>query len=298
MKAIIWQLLFGCTLGILIMFVYKKHASIYEDNVNPHSINTASKFQKKLKNANEAEITMIKTSMIVIPKPLHRIKKTLTYTNYIGTTDHPTIDGGIINSTDSMIVNRDVPIETKLKNNSSNIALSSPKFIINQEKIFKDEWATDNKIRQFLTVASRQNKLDYVLQKSKEMGLPASVAAVPMVESGYQGNAISYKGAGGAWQLMPKTAKFYGVDNVRRFNFTTSTDAALKYLNDLHNQFGNWELAFAAYNAGSKRVNDAIQKNPDAKEINELDLPQETKFYVNRVKALNKAILETSFHGI
>jgi hypothetical protein len=237
-----------------------------------------------------------KTPTIVIPKYLHSLGNTLNYTNYIGTQEHPTIDGGIINSTENRLVNNSSPIDQSY-NHRETIPIVHSQTRTYPGRAFKDNWATDYRVRQFLTAASDKNKLGYILSKAKEMGLPASVAAVPLVESGYQVNAISNKGAGGAWQLMPKTAQDFGVDNNQRFVFRLSTNAALKYLYELYTQFGNWELAYAAYNAGSSRVNNAIKRNPEAREIDELELPQETKIYVKRLRGLNQAIMEIASHG-
>jgi len=73
-----------------------------------------------------------------------------------------------------------------------------------------------------------------------------------------------------------------------------STKAALRFLNDLHRRFDNWELAYAAYNAGGQRVMNAIKKNPKALTIQELDLPAETKEYVVRLKKINALIMRFS----
>lgn len=208
----------------------------------------------------------------------------LTYTSYIGTPDHPTIDGGMINDTDNLSGDHD--------------HLKTKQVLSKQNMPFKDDWATSEKVKSFLTAAGKQGKLDYVLKKTDEMGLPASIAVIPMVESNYETQAVSPKGAGGAWQLMPSIAKDYGIKNQDRFQFTISTNTALKLLNKLHQQFGNWELAFAAYNAGTKRVTSAIQKNPNAMTIDELDLPQETKIYIHKLSTLNSIFINTEKNDI
>jgi membrane-bound lytic murein transglycosylase D len=158
-------------------------------------------------------------------------------------------------------------------------------------------YTTNEKVKRILINAAESGKLDYVLKKADQMGLPASTAIIPMVESQYQTDAVSPKGAAGAWQLMPSVAKDYGISNQDRFQFTASTDAALKLINSLHNQFNNWDLSFAAYNAGSKRIMDALHKNPSAQNVNDLDVPKETKEYVSRIKNINYALGVMSFHG-
>ena len=82
---------------------------------------------------------------------------------------------------------------------------------------------------------------------------PALVKAIIMAESSYHPKAISKKGAKGLMQLMPLTAKSYGVEDA--FDPTNNIRAGVAYFRTLLNQFnGDERLALAAYNAGSKRV--------------------------------------------
>lgn len=134
----------------------------------------------------------------------------------------------------------------------------------------------------------------YVKQRSIAWGLPPAVAFIPWIESGYQTHAVSPKGAAGAWQLMPATAKAYGLSPQARFDFRNSTEVALQLLRDLHAQFGHWTLALAAYNAGSGRVQRALQRHPHAQWLEELGLPRETQGYVQRLVALQQALLSYS----
>lgn len=153
-----------------------------------------------------------------------------------------------------------------------------------------DSWATDTKIEKVLKQAASEGKLGYVLDEAKKANAPAAVAVVPIVESNYNKKAISPKGAGGAWQLMPSTAKDYGISSSERFDLNSSTKVAIQILNDLHSEFGNWALAFAAYNCGDQCVRNALKKNPDARDVDELSLPRETKEYVHKIVKLNQVI--------
>lgn len=138
---------------------------------------------------------------------------------------------------------------------------------------------------------NKQDKVAYVLTKTKELGLPSTLAAVPVVESNYKNQTVSSKGAAGEWQLMPAIAKQYGISTQARFNFYSSTQVALHYLKDLHAQFGSWPLALAAYNAGEFRVLHALHKNPNTTDVSQLDLPYQTKQYVAKIMRLNQIIV-------
>ncbi len=88
--------------------------------------------------------------------------------------------------------------------------------------------------------------------------IPADFKYLPLVESALNGTAMSVKGAGGYWQLMPDTARELGLTVSpqldERFDLHKSTDAACQYLRLLHNRFGSWTLTAAAYNLGMGRL--------------------------------------------
>lgn len=125
-----------------------------------------------------------------------------------------------------------------------------------------------------------------------EEGVPAELLAVPKVESNFNPFALSSKGAFGAWQLMPATARRYGlrVDAVHddRADMERSTRAAGRYLRDLHIQFRDWLLALAAYNAGEDAVQRAMERggSSDFWTLSRLKLlPAETRDYVPAILA-------------
>ena len=123
-------------------------------------------------------------------------------------------------------------------------------------------------------------------------GVPSNLAAVMVVESGGNPLALSPKGARGLWQLMPDTARRYGLtvnpERDDRLDPEKSTVSAARYLRDLYLQFGSWPLALAAYNTGEENVQRAIARS-HSREFQLLSLlrylPAETRHYVPAVLA-------------
>jgi soluble lytic murein transglycosylase-like protein len=122
----------------------------------------------------------------------------------------------------------------------------------------------------------------------REVGVPTELAAVVLVESGGDRMALSPKGARGLWQLMPDTARRYGlvVDSERdeRLDVSRSTRAAAEYLRDLYAEFHDWQLVLAGYNAGEQAVQHAVARTGNsAFSVAGRALPMETQNYVPAV---------------
>ncbi len=119
--------------------------------------------------------------------------------------------------------------------------------------------------------------------------LPIELRAMPIIESALISTATSRAGAVGLWQFMPTTAKNYGLEvnslvDERR-DPIRSTQAAVRYLRDLYNLYGDWTLAIAAYNCGPGNVNKAIARSGTADKSHSFwdiyyYLPRETRGYV------------------
>jgi membrane-bound lytic murein transglycosylase D len=131
-----------------------------------------------------------------------------------------------------------------------------------------------------------------IRSKLRSAGMPEDLVYLSMIESGFNPNARSRVNAVGLWQFMAPTARGYGlrVDEYvdERRDPEKSTDAALRYLRDLHDQLGSWYLAAAAYNGGDGRVSRALAAETGRKKgVSEADfwrirhrLPRETREYV------------------
>jgi len=128
----------------------------------------------------------------------------------------------------------------------------------------------------------------------KRRGMPGEIALLPVVESAYSPAANSPGRAVGLWQIIPATAKRFGLDHNKyydgRRDVIDSTRAALDYLELLHDRFkGDWLLALAAYNSGEGTVAAALKENRDAgrpADFWHLNLPKETRDYVPNLLAL------------
>lgn len=124
-----------------------------------------------------------------------------------------------------------------------------------------------------------------------EEGLPPELMWIGLVESGYDAAVRSPKNAVGMWQLIPETAKRFGLrvgQSDDRTDPEKSTRAAARYLKVLYGRFGDWRLVLAAYNAGESRVQNAIEqaKERDFWRLSATGLlPHETQAYVPAVLA-------------
>ena len=144
--------------------------------------------------------------------------------------------------------------------------------------------------------------LYFIHKQTQARGLPSELALIPVIESEFNPNDHSNKGATGLWQLMPATAKGLGI-NVKgsydgRRNVVASTKAALAYFNDLGALFnGNWYLAIAAYNCGQMKVVSLKRRTGQSSYWN-LPLPKETKLYVPKLLAVAAIIKDPKKYGV
>ena len=127
--------------------------------------------------------------------------------------------------------------------------------------------------------------------KLTERDMPQDLIYLAMIESGFNPTAKSPAAAGGLWQFISETGQRYGLTVNKRVDERNhpekATDAALSYLSDLHDRFGSWYLAAAAYNTGENRVGRLMRQVTGSEKGTDADyyrishlLPKETREYV------------------
>ena len=135
-------------------------------------------------------------------------------------------------------------------------------------------------------------------------GLPLELKYLPVIESALNPVAVSRMGATGLWQFMLRTGQQYNLEvnslvDERRDPYK-STDAAARFLKDLYQLYGDWNLVIAAYNCGPGNVNKAIARNGGSGDYWDIYnfLPQETRGYVPAFIAANYVMNYNNEHNI
>ncbi|MGB8952981.1 MAG: transglycosylase SLT domain-containing protein [Candidatus Aminicenantales bacterium] len=147
--------------------------------------------------------------------------------------------------------------------------------------------------------------MEMITEELRKSGLPEEIGWLPLIESGFKVKALSKARALGLWQFIASTGYRYGLSRDRlideRMDPLKSTQAAIKYLRELHSFFGDWTTALAAYNCGEIRVQNVIR----TQHINYLDnfwdlwerLPYETARFVPRFIAALRIINNLEKYG-
>lgn len=162
----------------------------------------------------------------------------------------------------------------------------------------------------FEQVLSRKQKYDdMITAKLDARGMPRDLVYLAAIESEYKPTARSRVGAVGMWQFMAATARRFGLTvtrhNDERKDPAKLTDAALAYLANLHDRFGSWYLAAAAYNSGEGTVLKALKKVTGRSTGTDADffrimpsLPKETQDYVPKFIAASLVGNDPAQYGL
>ena len=147
--------------------------------------------------------------------------------------------------------------------------------------------------------------LFYVVEELDKRGMPTDLALLPFIESAFNPQAMSRARASGMWQFMPATGKDFDLKQNLfrddRRDVLASTRAALDYLQMLYGQFGDWQLALAAYNWGQGSVQRAIDRNRKAglaTDYESLRMPDETRNYVPKLQAVKNIVRTPQAYAI
>ncbi|MDA8098951.1 MAG: transglycosylase SLT domain-containing protein [Nitrospiraceae bacterium] len=139
----------------------------------------------------------------------------------------------------------------------------------------------------------------------REAGMPEELSWLPLIESGFKVRALSRARALGLWQFIPSTGYKYGLKRTdwvdERLDPEKATAAAIAYLRELHDMFGDWATVLAAYNCGEGAVLRVIRNQ----KINYLDnfwdlyerLPRETARYYPRFLATLAIVKDPAKYG-
>ncbi len=159
----------------------------------------------------------------------------------------------------------------------------------------------------FLNAYARSGRFRPAIVKAlKEAGMPEELSWLPLIESGFKARALSRARALGMWQFIASTGYRFGLQRDQwideRMDSQKSTAAAITYLKELHQMFGDWTTALAAYNCGEMAVMNRIR----TQRINYLDnfwdlyekLPRETAAYVPRLLAVLCIVKDPKAYGI
>ena len=169
-----------------------------------------------------------------------------------------------------------------------------------------ERFTTGDKRPEIAEAFARKPEVESMIrEKLRRRGMPEDLLYLAMAESSFNPKAHSTANAIGIWQLVPDTARRWGltVDETtdERTDAAKATDAALSYLSYLYNRFGSWYLAAAAYNAGENRIARIMTEATGAEKGTDADyyriwdrLPGETRDYVPAMVALRRIGVEAA----
>ncbi|HYP34424.1 MAG TPA: transglycosylase SLT domain-containing protein, partial [Burkholderiaceae bacterium] len=147
--------------------------------------------------------------------------------------------------------------------------------------------------------------LYHITQEVERRHMPTELALLPFTESAFNPQAMSVARASGMWQFVSATGKDFELkQNIfrdDRRDVLASTRAALDYLQRLHDMFGDWQLALAAYNCGQGNVQRAINRNLKhglPTDYASLSLPKETSEYVPKLQAVKNIVLHPEAYSL
>lgn len=177
---------------------------------------------------------------------------------------------------------------------------------VNADIVNRQERFYASKPEYFKRMLDRSHKyLFHIMNEVERRGMPTEIALLPMVESSFVPSANSHVGASGLWQFMPSTGRQYGLEQTwwydGRRDVLEATRAALDYLQNLYAQFGDWNLALAAYNWGEGNLSRAMAKATASGLLptyENIRMPNETRNYAPKLLAIRNILQNPEKFGI
>ena len=147
--------------------------------------------------------------------------------------------------------------------------------------------------------------LYHIMEEVERRHMPSELALLPFTESAFNPQAMSVAQASGMWQFVASTGHDFDLKQSifkdDRRDVLASTRAALDYLQRLHDMFGDWQLALAAYNCGQGNVQRALARNQKKglpTDYVSLNLPAETRLYVPKLQAVKNIVLHPENYSL
>ena len=168
-----------------------------------------------------------------------------------------------------------------------------------------EQWYADRPDYVARMTERSERYLYFIVEEVEKRGMPTEIALLPMIESAFNPGANSVASASGIWQFIPSTGRTYGLKQNwwydGRRNIISATNSALDYLQKLYDQFGDWQLALAAYNWGEGAVERAQEYNRrrgKPTDYASLKMPNETRNYVPKLLAVKNIVSDPESFGL
>ena len=169
-----------------------------------------------------------------------------------------------------------------------------------------EQWYADRPDYVARMVERGRRYLYHIVVEVELRGMPLDIALLPMVESAYNPVALSSTRASGIWQFMPETGHTYGLKQNwwfdSRRDVLAATTSALDYLQNLYDEFQDWQLALAAYNWGEGNVRKAIARNQARGLPTDFEslggIPVETRNYLPKLQAIKNIVADPQRYGV
>ena len=244
----------------------------------------------------------IREAMIVAPEPVAETPTKRVFFTPAKTTETDNDEVEVTSVKDAYPVMSAIPDEDVWQRIRSGFAMNEMKnpLIARHEK-----WYSSHP-EYVLRMSERARRyLYYIVEEVERRGIPTEIALLPVIESAFNPGANSVASASGIWQFIPSTGKHFGMEQNwwydERRDVIGATNGALDYLEKLHEQFGDWELALAAYNWGEGAVARAQAKNRrlgKPTDYSHIKMPRETQNYVPKLLAVKNIVSDPARYGL